>query len=61
MVKRNLTYYEKQHRIVIKNKLLKAKLFTYINKDKDLIQIKCCKGACVMESFKHKFIHSYTT
>ena len=30
-------------------------------KDKSLIEIKCCKGACVMESFKHNLIRSYTT
>ena len=32
-----------------------------IKKDKSLIEIKCCKGACVMESFKHNLIRSYTT
>jgi len=30
-------------------------------KDKSLTKIKCCKGACVMESFKHNLIRSYTT
>ena len=29
--------------------------------DKSLTKIKCCKGACVMESFKHNLIRSYTT
>ena len=29
--------------------------------DKSVIKIKCCKGACIMESFKHNLIYSYTT
>ena len=32
-----------------------------ITKKKSLIEIKCCKGACIMESFKHNLIRSYAT
>ena len=30
-------------------------------KDKSVIQNKCCKGDCIMEHFKRNSIQSYTT
>ena len=43
------------------NALLQKNNLQDYKKDKSLIEIKCCKGACVMESFKHNLIRSYTT
>ena len=36
-------------------------IYKITKNDKSLIEIKCCKGACIMESFKHNLIRSYTT
>ena len=36
-------------------------IYTVTKKNKGVIQNKCCKGACIMESFKHNLIRSYTT
>ena len=36
-------------------------IYKITKKNKGVIKIKCCKGAWVMESFKHNLIRSYTT
>ena len=36
-------------------------IYKITKKDKSLIEIKCCKGACIMEHFKRNSIQSYTT
>ena len=36
-------------------------IYKITKKTKVSYEIKCCKGACIMESFKHNLIRSYTT